>query len=322
MSIRYKLFNRRKRMITLNEAEALKAGFSAVTERDESKIFLALDSLTGIALDFLTANEDADCSRVTLFIEDVAEAATEEEMELVCINSILALGKLAKTAVEEGYESTHNKAYIAVGRLGGIAAAHSLEAGSKVAATTLMEIWNLPKQRRNTEKTIAFSLLFKEIGVCGARQGSEEIVLNAVTCLGEIGKKIATENLELETVSVLLLLEEIGESAAEKYLDEALSSTALSIEEIGKISLKKKLHDAILQSQWALEALVVQAEERSMDISSVVAEMSLDNFKDLEPDSEEEKPEKFQEIRKLQKNIYSTQLSRKPANSPKSKEDF
>jgi hypothetical protein len=309
-------------MITLNEAEALKTGLSAAKERDEIKIFLALDSLTGIAKDFLSASEDADAQRVILFIEDLAKAATEEEMELVCINSVLALGKLAKTAVEEGYEATHNKAYIAVGRLGRIAAAHSLEAGSKVAATTLMEIWNLPRQRQNKEKTIAFSLLFKEIGVCGARQGSEEIVLNAVTCLGEIGKKIATENLELETVSILLLLEETGKSAAEKYLDEALSSIALSIEEIGKISLKKKLHDAVLQSQWALEALRVQAEERSMAVSSVVAEMSLDSFKDLEPEGEEKKSEKIQEIRNLQKKIYSTLLSRKSVNSPISKEDF
>jgi len=134
--------------------------------------------------------------------------------------------------------------------------------------------------------------------------------------LGEIGKKVAAESLELETVSILLLLEEIGESAAEKYLDEALSSTALSIEEIGKISLKKKLHDAVLQSRWALETLRVQAEERSMTNSSVVAEMSLDSFKDAGNADLDEKVENFQEIRNLQKKIHSTIFSRKSANSP------
>jgi hypothetical protein len=49
--------------------------------------------------------------------------------------------------------------------------------------------------------------------------------------------------------------------------------------------------------------------------------MSLDSFKDLEPESEEKKSEKFQEIRNLQKKIYSTLLSRKSVNSPISKED-
>ena len=304
-------------MITLNEAEAVETGLSAAKERDESKVFQALDSLTGIAIDFLSESEDADAQRVILSIEDIAEAATEEEMELVSINSVLALGKLARTSVEEGYESALTKAFIAIGRLGRIAAAHSLEAGSKVAATTLMEIWNLPRQRQSQEKTIAFSLLFTDIGVCGARQGVEEIVLNAVNCLGEIGKKMASESLELETVSTLLLLEKIGKSAAEKYLDEALSSTALSIEEIGKISLKKKLHDAVLQSQWALEILRVQAEERLMTNSSVVAEMSLDSFKDAGNADLDEKVEKFQEIKNLQKKINSTLLSRKSANTPK-----
>ena len=78
--------------------------------------------------------------------------------------------------------------------------------------------------------------------------------------------------------------------------------------------MKKKLHDAVLQSQWALEALRVQAEERSMTNSSVVTEMSLDSF-NLEPGIGDEKPEKLQEIRNLQKKIYSTLLSRKSANS-------
>ena len=131
-----------QKMITLNEAEAVEIGLSAAKERDESKIFQALDSLTGIAADFLSENEDADAQRVILSIEDIAQAATEKEMELVTINSVLALGKLARTAAEEGYESALTKAFIAIGRLGGGAAAHSLEAGSKVAATTLMEIWN------------------------------------------------------------------------------------------------------------------------------------------------------------------------------------
>jgi len=306
-------------MITLNEAEAVEAGLSAAKERDESKAFQALDSLSGIATDFLSESEDADAQRVILSIEDIAEAATEEEMELVTINSTLALGKLAKTATEEGYESAHTKAFIAIGRLGKTAATHSLEAGSKVAASTLMEIWNLPKQRQSQEKTIAFSLLFKDIGVYGARQGTEEIVLNAVTCLGEVGKKIAAESLELETVSILLLLEEIGESAAEKYFDEALSSTALSIEEIGKISLKKKLQQAVSQSQRILETLRVQAEERSMTNSSVVTEMSLDSFIGAGNTDFEEKVEKLQEIKDLQKKIHSTLLSRKSANSPKPK---
>lgn len=304
-------------MITLNEAEAVEAGLSAAIERNEGKAFQALDSLTGIATDFLSGSEDADAQRVILSIEDIAEAATEEEMELVTIDSILALGKLAKTAIEDGYESALTKAFIAIGRLGRIAAAHSLEAGSKVAATTLMEIWNLPRQRQNQEKTIAFSLLFKDIGVHGARRGAEEIVLNVVNCLGEIGKKVASESLEIDTVSTLLLLEEIGESVAEKNLDEALSSTALSIEEIGKISLKKKLHDAVLQSQWALETISVLAEERSMTTSSVVAEMSLDTFKDAVSADLDEKAEKFQEIRDLQNKISSTLLPRKSANTPK-----
>ena len=46
----------------------------------------------------------------------------------------------------------------------------------------------------------------------------EEIVLNAATCLGEIGKKVAAESLELETISTLILLEEIGKLAAERLL--------------------------------------------------------------------------------------------------------
>lgn len=301
-------------MITLNEAEAVEAGLSAARDRDESRAFQALDSLTGIAEDFFSESEDTDAQRVILSIEDIAKAATEEEMELVCINSVLALGKLAKTAIEEGYESAYSKAYIAIGRLGRTAAANSLEAGSKIASSTLMELWNLPRQRQNLEKTVAFSIFFKEIAVCGARRGIEDIVLNAINCLGEIGKKEAAENLELETVSILLLLEEIGKSAAEKYFDEALGSTALSIEEIGKISLKKKLRDALWQSQWALENLRVQAEEREMTNSSVVAEMSLDSFKGSEPANEEEEPGKFQEIWDLLNKTRSTLFPRKTEN--------
>jgi hypothetical protein len=298
-------------MITLNEAEAVEIGLSAALERDDSKVFQALDSLTGIATDFLSESEDGDAQRVILSIEDIAEAATEEEMELVTINSILALGKLAKISAEDGYESALTKAYIAIGRLGRIAAAHSLEAGSKVAASTLMEIWNLSTQRRSQEKTIAFTLLFKEIGASGAKQCMEEILLNAVNCLGEIGKKIVAENLGVETVSTLLLLEEIGKLAAEKSLDEALSSIVLSIEEIGKLSLKKGLNDAVLQTQWALETLRVQAEERLMTNSSVVAEMSLDSFKGIENEASEGIMENFEKIKNLQQKIHSTLLFKK-----------
>lgn len=74
-----------------------------------------------------------------------------------------------------------------------------------------------------------------------------------------------------------------------------------------------------MQSQGALEILRVQAEERSMTNSSVVAEMSLDSFKDTGNADFEEKVEKLQEIRNLQIKIHSTLLSRKSANSPKPK---
>lgn len=309
-------------MITLNEAEAVEIGLSAAKERDESRIFQALDSLAGIAIHFLSENEEADAQRVILSIEDIAQAATEEEMELVTINSVLALGKLARAGAEGGYESVLTKAFVATGRLGRAAAEHSLEAGSKVAATTLMEIWNFSPQRQNQEKIIAFSLLFKEIGACGARQGMEEVVLNAVSCLGEIGKKIASESLELETVSTLLLLEEIGQLAAEKYFDEALSSVALSIEEIGKLSLKKGLIGAVLQSQWELETLRVKAEEMLMNNSSIVAEVALDSFKDLGYTDSEEKGGKFQEIKDLQEKIYSSLSFKKNINISKPNEYF
>ncbi|WP_243685367.1 hypothetical protein [Methanosarcina barkeri] len=113
------------------------------------------------------------------------------------------------------------------------------------------------------------------------------------------------KNLELETVSSLLLLGEIGKIAAESYFDEALSSTALSIEEIGKLSVKKKLNDAVLQCQWALETLRVQAEEKVLNNSSIVAEVALDNFKNINYTDSEEKVEKFQVIKNLQKKIQS-----------------
>ena len=102
------------------------------------------------------------------------------------------------------------------------------------------------------------------------------------------------------------MLEEIGKLAAENYFDEALSSTALSIEEIGKISVKKGLNEAVLQCQWALETLRVQAEEKFLTNSSVVAEVALDNFKDIGYKDSEEKVEKFQGIEILQKKIQST----------------
>ncbi|MDY0130193.1 MAG: hypothetical protein RBR63_08435, partial [Methanosarcina vacuolata] len=87
---------------------------------------------------------------------------------------------------------------------------------------------------------------------------------------------------------------------------EALSSTAISIEEIGKLSVKKELNDAVLQCQWTLETLRVQAEENALNNSSIVAEVALDNFKDISCTDSEEKMEKFQEIKVLQKKIQST----------------
>ena len=202
-------------------------------------------------------------------------------------------------------KSALGRAFIAIGKLGEAAAAHSLEAGSKVAASTLLEIWKFSSESWDQEKVITFSLLFKEIGASAARSGVEEVVLSAVTGLGELGKKTAADSLELETVSTLLLLEEIGKLAAESYFDEALSSTALSIEEIGKICKKKGLSDAVLQCQWALETLRIQAEEKLLNNSSVVAEMALDNFTDIGYNESEEKLEKFQEIKALQKKIQS-----------------
>ncbi|HWR24709.1 MAG TPA: hypothetical protein VN278_00615, partial [Methanosarcina sp.] len=85
----------------------------------------------------------------------------------------------------------------------------------------------------------------------------------------------------------------------------ALSSVSLSIEEIGKLSLKKGLNEAALQSQWALETLRVQAEEKLLTNSSVVVEMSLDSFKDSDGVASEEIVERFQEIKNLQEKIYS-----------------
>jgi hypothetical protein len=227
-------------------------------------------------------------------------------MELFTINSILSIEKLARAAADKGFDSALGRAFIAIGKLGEVAAAHSLEAGSKVAATTLMEIWNHSSEKWNQEKTIAFSLLFKNIGTSAARRGMEEVVLNAVTSLGEIGKKVAAKSLELETVSSLLLVEEIGKLAAENYFDEALSSAALSIEEIGKLSVKKGLSDAVLQCQWALETLRIQAEEKLLTNSSIVTELALDYFSDKGYADSEEKVEKFQEIKALQKKIQST----------------
>jgi hypothetical protein len=63
-------------MITLNEAEAVDVGLSSVEERNESRVFQALDSLTGIAEDFLSENEEEDAVRVVLSISDIVQAAT------------------------------------------------------------------------------------------------------------------------------------------------------------------------------------------------------------------------------------------------------
>ena len=165
-------------MITLNEAEAVEVSLSAVDEGDETRAFQALDSLTGIAADFLSENEEADAERVILSIENAAQAAAERDMELVTINSILSLGKLARAAADKGLESALGRAFIAIGKLGEAAAAHSLEAGSKVAASTLLEIWKFSSESWDQEKVITFSLLFKEIGASAARSGVEEVVLD------------------------------------------------------------------------------------------------------------------------------------------------
>ena len=70
-------------MITLNEAEAVEIGFFAVEEKDESRIFQALDSLTGIAAGFLSKNEEADAQRVIHSIEEIAQAAAEKKWSLL-----------------------------------------------------------------------------------------------------------------------------------------------------------------------------------------------------------------------------------------------
>lgn len=173
-------------MITLNEAEAVDVGLSSVEERDESRVFQALDSLTGIAEDSLSENEEADVARVILSISDIAQAAAQEGMELVAISSILAFGKLARAAAKKGQRSVLKRTMIATGKLGSIAASNSLEAGSKVAATTIMEIWNLSSpEKKDREEMIAFSLLLKDIGSAAAVQGMEEALLNAINCLGD-----------------------------------------------------------------------------------------------------------------------------------------
>ena len=60
---------------------------------------------------------------------------------------------------------------IETGKLGRTAAAGSLEAGSKVAATTMMEIWNLsPPEKKDKEEMVAFSLLLRDIGAAAAVQ--------------------------------------------------------------------------------------------------------------------------------------------------------
>ncbi|WP_269850397.1 hypothetical protein [Methanosarcina horonobensis] len=111
-------------------------------------------------------------------------------MELVTINSVLAFGKLAKAAAKKGYKSALNRAMVATGKLGRAAASSSLEAGSKVAATTLMEIWNFSSpEKKDREEMVAFSLLLRDIGSAAAAQDMEEALLNAITCLGEVGKK-------------------------------------------------------------------------------------------------------------------------------------
>jgi hypothetical protein len=294
-------------MITLNEAEAVDIGLSSVEERNESKVFQALDSLTGIAEGFLSENEEADAARVILSISDIAQAAAQEGMELVTINSVLAFGKLARIAAKKGYGPVLNRTMVETGKLGRTAASSSLEAGSKVAATTMMEIWNLPSpEKKGQEEIIAFSLLLRDIGSAAAMQGMEEALLNAITCLGEVGKKVASESLEVETISTLLLLEEIGKLAAEKYFDEALSSVALSIEDAGKLSLKNKLREPVLQSQWSLEILKVQAEEKALTNSPIVTEMALDSFKFPGVTETGEQTEKLQEIKELQKKVYSS----------------
>jgi hypothetical protein len=294
-------------MITLNEAEAINTGLSSVEDRNESRVFQALDSLTGIAEEFLSENEEADAVRVIQSISEIAQATARESMELVTINAVIALGKLAKAAAKKGYGSALNRGIVAIGKTGRTAASNSLEAGSKVAATTLMEIWNLssPKEKAR-EELVAFSLLLRDIGAAAAVQGMEEALLNAATCLGEVGKKEAAESLELETISTLILLEEIGATAAEKYFDEALSSIALSIEDAGKLSIKKGLHEAALQSQWVLETLRIQAEEKLLANSPIVIEMALDSFKLTGATETEENIQKLQEIKELQTKVYSS----------------
>jgi hypothetical protein len=56
----------------------------------------------------------------------------------------------------------------------------------------------------------------------------------------------------------------------------------------------------------ALETLLILAEEKFLDNSSIVTELALDNFTNIDEEDSEDKVERFQEIKALQKKIQST----------------
>jgi hypothetical protein len=56
----------------------------------------------------------------------------------------------------------------------------------------------------------------------------------------------------------------------------------------------------------ALETLLILAEEKFLDNSSIVTELALDNFTNVDNEDSEDKVERFQEIKALQKKIQST----------------
>jgi hypothetical protein len=296
-------------MVVLSEAEAVDLGLSSAEEMNEVMVFQALDSLTGLALDFITEEKVEDVGRVIQSIREIADLAVENKMELVAINSILAFGKLANEVSGRGYESILEKLVKAIGKLGRGAGSNALEAGSKVAITTLMEIRAASKIQKSREETITFSVMLTEIGTAAAEQGLKDALLSAISSVGEIGKNTAGEKLETETVSTLILLEDLGKVAAKKYYDEALSSAGLSIEEIGKLAFKKQLNGVLPQAQWALKTLNVLAEEQNLEGSAIVAELALENLKNMHvADTEEnieENMKKLTDIKELHTKILS-----------------
>lgn len=296
-------------MVALSEAEAVELGCSSAEEKNEVLIFQALDSLTEIALDFIAEEKVEDAGRIIRSIREIAGIAVENKMELVAINSILAFGKLANEASDRGLKSTTEKIVKAIGRLGKETGSNALEAGSKVAITTLMEIRAASNMQKSREETITFSVILTEIGTAAAEHGLKDVLLSAISSVGEIGKSTVGEKLETETLSTLLLLENLGKAAAKIYYDEALSSAGLSIEEIEKLAFKKQFYGVLPQAQWALETLRVQAEGQRLENSEIVAELALEYLKNMHVSDTEENIEenmkKIMDIKALHAKVIS-----------------